>query len=269
MIRVRVLLALAAVLSTFAGCVLSSDDDCCPRDDGRPPAPPAGLTSTTGDGAVFLSWIANREPDFDFYRVYVGPEPRGPYELVASVSEARYTHRRLSNGITLYYGVSAVDVFGRESDLNDEVVFDTPRPEGFGLVLREADGDGAYRSGFDFSSETRTHWESPATDVFYDVFEGTPYLAVPDEATDIQDAGYIGFDDLTWAPDAGWSEVGFVEAIAGHVYVIWTRDDHFAKVRVVEVDPEWIEIDWAYQIDKGNPELLRARSSAPRARPGS
>ena len=118
---------------------------------------------------------------------------------------------------------------GNESDLNDEIIYDTPRPEGFGLVLREADGNDPDRSAFDFSHQARTHWDDPDADVFYDWANGVPYLAVPDFATDIQDAGFAGFDDVTWAPSSGWSPSGFVEAIPGHVYIIWTRDDHYAK----------------------------------------
>jgi hypothetical protein len=261
--------AIGAVLVLACGCIVDSDDDdCCPRDDGRAPHSPVGVTSTTADHAVYLDWYPNQETDLDGYRVYVSPEPHGPYEILAFTRDPSYVHQRLRNGITYYYAVSAIDIYGWESDLNDEIVFDTPRPEGFGLILYEADGDDADRSGYDFSRYRRLHWEASGTDLFYDRFEGAGYLAVPDFATDIQDAGFADFDDVTWAPDGGWTETGYVEAIPGHVYVVWTRDNHFAKVRVVATHPDWIKLDWAYQVDKGNPELIRPGAGAARPRPG-
>jgi hypothetical protein len=43
--------------------------------------------------------------------------------------------------------------------------------------------------------------------------------------------------------------------VEGHVYVVWTWDDHYAKVRVVSISPNSVVLDWAYQVDRGNPEL--------------
>jgi hypothetical protein len=255
------LMALAPLV--LGGCV--TDDDCC--NDDRAPLPPVGVTSITGDRAVLLRWIENQEPDLEGYRIYVSLNARGPYERVGFSRDNEYLHDDLSNGTTYYYGVSALDEYGNESDLNDTIIFDTPRPEGFDLRLYEADGDDADLSGYDFSRERREPWDDLATDVYYDWVGDTPFLAVPDYATDIQDAGYVGFDDVTWAPDGGWSPSGIVEAIPGHLYVIWTRDDHFAKVRVVAVDEDTIELDWAYQSDRGNPELRKAGAGVSRPRP--
>ncbi|NNF05795.1 MAG: hypothetical protein HKN21_03455, partial [Candidatus Eisenbacteria bacterium] len=36
---------------------------------------------------------------------------------------------------------------------------------------------------------------------------------------------------------------------------VWTRDNHFAKVRITDMSSNRIEFDWAYQVDNGNPEL--------------
>lgn len=261
----RFLARSAAVLPfvLLAGCV-TDDDHCC--DDGYAPHPPVGVTSITGDRAVLLRWIENQEADLEGYRVYVSRDARGPYDRVGFTRDADFVHEGLSNGVTYYYGVSAVDEWGNESDLNDTIIYDTPRPEGFDLRLFEADGVDADLSGYDFSRERRESWDDDATDVYFDWVGDTPFLAVPDYATDIQDAGYVGFDDVTWAPDGGWSPSGIVEAIPGHLYVIWTRDDHYAKVRVVAVDDDSIELDWAYQSDRGNPELRKAGHGARRPR---
>ncbi len=264
----RQILALAGGILLTAGC-LEDRDPCCPVYDTVPPLPPVGVTSVTGDHSVSLCWYPNQEPDLDGYRVYLSREPYGPYAMLGFTSRNEYEHRAPENGVTYYYGVTAIDVHGNESDLNDEVIYDTPRPEGRGLTLFEADGQFAGCSGYDFSRYRRMHWDAPEADLFYDVAGDVPYLVVPDYATDIQDAGYLHFDDITWAPEGGWSETGFLEAIPGHVYVVWTRDNHYAKVRVVEVDPRWVVLDWAYQEDRGNPELLRSSETGRRTRPGA
>jgi len=262
------MLSLGAALAS--GCITHShdhddDDDCC-GDDGLAPLPPVGVTSTTGDRRVDLDWIENQEEDLDGYRIYYAREPHGSYDYLGSSGVAHFTHAGLSNGETYYYGVTSVDIHGNESDLNDEIVYDTPRPAGFGLVLGEADGPDAAISAFDFSAERRVHWDSESADVYFDWIGEVPYLAVPDLATDIQDAGFARFDAVGWAPESGWSPSGIVEAIEGHVYVVWTRDDHYAKIRVASVDAGEVELDWAYQSDRGNPELRKAGGNERRPR---
>src|SRR5262249_13977282 len=53
----------------LAGC---HDDSVSPRDV-NPPAAPRGVVSVTGDGTVYLSWLANTESDLAGYRVYEAP----------------------------------------------------------------------------------------------------------------------------------------------------------------------------------------------------
>lgn len=83
-----------------------------------------------------------------------------------------------------------------------------------------------------------------------------------DDYTDIQDAGYLALDDVDWAPEEGWAPDGEVPLTEGHCYIVWTWDNHFAKFRVASVAPDRVMIDWAYQVDEGNPELLRPGSAA-------
>jgi hypothetical protein len=92
-------------------------------------------------------------------------------------------------------------------------------------------------------------------------------MFVPDFQTDIQDAGYAStLDAVDFAPTTGWSPTGTVELIVGHCYIVWTRDDHYAKFRVTDLKPSStgspgrVTFDWAYQVDRGNREL-RARKA--------
>ena len=65
-------------------------------------------------------------------------------------------------------------------------------------------------------------------------------------------------DELDWAPEGGWSleTADVVTLYEGHGYLVWTWENHFAKFRVVEIGDDYVVIDWAYQIDEGNPELI-------------
>jgi hypothetical protein len=204
---------------------------------------------------VNLYWVRNTEPDFREYLVWRGPAFDGPYTKLGTVGSPAFVDRTPANGQTYYYAVSAVDQAGNESDLSKEEVFDTPRPAGFGLVLVSAAADPSGPSAYDFSTGTKRLSTDPNADVYYTVSGGTRLLVTRDSNTQIQDAGYHAIDDLDFAPAQGWSPTREVEAVVGHAYYVWTRDDHYAKVRIGAIDAGQVTVDWAYQIDTGNPEL--------------
>lgn len=257
----RAVLALILVAGLgFAGC--DDDDDLGPVDR-EPPAAPRGFTSITGDEEVVLVWYPNAEWDLDGYAVYRNNEATGNYRRIAYVGRDRteYVDRDVTNGQTYYYAVSAYDTEGNESDLSPELVFDTPRPQGYGVRMtsyaRNRD-----RCAYDFSDYLVTDYDDPEADVAYtwDAETGAWMLGlnVPggDIYTAIQDAGLTeSLSEITWAPADGWSPRAMSELIEGHTYIVWTRDDHYAKFRVVRLTPDEVTIDWAYQIDRGNQEL--------------
>ncbi len=151
--------AVAALTLPFvAGC----EDDPVVVD--APPFPPDGVIHITGDGVVRIYWNPNQESDLAGYGVYRGNvDPNGPYNLLADVSPTNkfYDDMDVVNGETWFYAVPAVDEAGHESELSLELVFDTPRPEGFDLVLVEL-GQDPSRAGYDFSSlssnSQAAHW---------------------------------------------------------------------------------------------------------------
>lgn len=235
-----------------------------------PPSAPRGLFSVTGDREVTLVWLANTEADVVGYRIYEGPCGGADCEYTriaaipapAGADYVEYAVTGLTNGETRFFAVAAVNRAGVESDLSYDDVFDTPRPAGTDLVLRNFLVYGT-NVGYDFSAFARTNSADPPTDVFFGFYEDTTgfihqQIFVPDYSTDIQDAGYVSsLDAVDFAPDSesGWSPSGTVEAIVGHAYVVWTRDDHFAKFRITAVGSTEVVLDWAYQLDPGNREL--------------
>jgi hypothetical protein len=272
-------LAIAALVGfALAGC----DDDIVYVEDG-PPAVPSGVTTVTGDGWVEILWYPVREDDLAGYGVYRSSSLNGAYDRIATmhgVMNTSYIDRNVVNGVTYYYAVDAFDRAGHESELSYEDAFDTPRPAGAALLLSAYQNDPA-RSGLDFSDWAIPSlvgwWSAADTDVYIQRVSGVLYAKgtlIGGYWNDIQDLGWTeSMDDVSWAPPDGWSVApNGVELIKGHTYVVWTHDSYYAKFRVVEVlstsgTPSAIVIDWAYQIDRDNPELralrVRRESSAP------
>ena len=261
---------LLAAVGVLSGC----RNDTTGLRDLNPPAAPRGLYSVTGDHAVDLSWLENTERDVAGYRIYMATCESGPacpyervgYILVDDPRGTTFTVTGLMNGVTRYYAVAAYDFAGNESDLTYETIFDTPRPEGFGAQLHSYVTTPS-GGGWEFFPPQVRAWNDPATDVYYGHSGTTLLMFGRDDATsqtDIQDAGYAStLDAVDFAPNGGWSPTGSAELIQGHCYVVWTRDDHYAKFRVTRLIPQSsgppvVEFDWAFQVDTGNPEL-RAR----------
>lgn len=253
-------LGILAAGLTFVGC-----DDKTPFD----PVPPApqGVFSVTGDRSVEIVWNGVYDRDVKYYAVSRSLQATSGYAEIGRVTAQsnpnldliiyNYFDNTVANGTTYYYAVSTVDHAGQESPLSAEEVFDTPRPEGM-TALYSYYVDSAF-AGFDLAAvPARVPWHSVAADVWIDDAAGVFYLNAADVNTDLQDMGFTkNFDEVGYSPDSGWSGVGYVEMIKGHTYVVWTSDNHYAKMRVESMNPVsgQVVFQWAYQTDTGNPEL--------------
>ena len=90
--------------------------------DLTPPAAPASLVATTGDGQVTLDWADNSEGDLASYNVKRATATGGPYTTIATgVGVSAHTDTGVTNGTTYHYVVSAVDDSGNESANSTEV----------------------------------------------------------------------------------------------------------------------------------------------------
>ncbi len=222
-----------------------------------PPFVVEGVRSITGDNEVTILWRANQEFDIAYYAIYRNSvAPTGTFHLIGTSTGTSYVDHDVVNGNTYYYAVSAVDDAGQESpELSYENAFDTPRPEGFNETMTNALTNDP-SSGWDFSAYRNRASLDPGTDVYYEYQNGHYLIFVPVD-TKVQDAGFVTLRDVDYAPPAGWSADGVVEAIVGHSYVFYTRDGHYAKLEVKTRGTGGITFDWAYQIDPDNPELAR------------
>ncbi len=251
---------LAIVLGVLAAVALTG---CEPEtivfvSDG-PPSRPSGIRSITADEAVYLYWDPNGETNITHYRVYRGFSATGYFDFIGETRDEAFVDYAVINGETYYYAVSAVNAGGWESTLSIENVHDTPRPEGYDVTLYDLAVHSEV-SGFDLDGQRRVAFDDPTADVFIDrdTALGVLYINAANLNTDLQDMGYTDtFDDITWSPQDGWSPVGWAQVIEGHTYVVWTDQDHYAKLRAVAVASTWARFDWAFQVDPGNPELVK------------
>jgi hypothetical protein len=278
--RASILLVVCAVAPIAAGC-----DDDVSGVDREPPPIPAGVTSVTGDESVEIRWSPLVGADVAGYSIYASADPNRfvDADRIADVfgeDADHFVHDGIENGVTLYYAVSAFDFSGNESALSSEIVFDTPRPAGSGLVLFAA-ADRPSRSAVDWSALAAAaggvvSHDSPEADYVLEArgsllfLRGTTVVADESEyRNDVQDFGYTEtLDEISWAPSIGWSEnPEGVELIVGHAYVVWTWNDYYAKFRVVSRTATSVTLEWAYQAtddEEHRFELAPERRPAPK-----
>lgn len=256
--------ALAAVAALTMPLVAGCEDDPVVAAD-YPPFPPDGVFSVTGDQLVTIYWNDNQEPDLEGYRIYRGNVAEaGPYDPIAEVSASQtfYDDTDVNNGEFWYYAVTAFDRNGHESELSGELVFDTPRPEGFNLVLVELGQDQSH-AGYDFSSLSNLPQDATAgtTDIYFQSQTGGNYVVCAKPGVDIQDYGLIDLMAVDYAPlTEGWAPSKKAEAIDGHCYIVRILNNqgqyNYAKFFVDGAPSTTLTLDWAYQTVVDNGELL-------------
>lgn len=231
--------------------------------DDTPPDAPRNIRTVTGDQRVDIFWDQSRDRDVAGYNVYYSYSYDGKYELLGSTESTYFIDEGGKNGDTYYYAVTAYDYDGNESELSNDVVYDTPRPEGFNQAVFDYNRS-PNNSGYDFSQYLVLPYDDKAADFFFEKYNGVNYINVWEDS-DLQDMGATkDIWDISYAPQTGWvamnqgENIKYVEAIPGHTYVIWTWDNHYAKVRVKNISGDRLVFDWAYQLVEGNRELKRS-----------
>ena len=248
--KIALLTSLLTMMLIITSCNINDTD----YNDYTPPAPPTGIKVLNGDNRVDIYWNKKRESDVAGYNVYYNYTYEGRYTLIGSTSGTHFTDLYAENGVKYYYAVAAYDYNGNESELSYDVIYSTPRPEGFNQSIFD------YRrfpnkAGFTFNDYSVVPYDDNATDFFFEIYQGTPYLVVYDD-TDIQDMGLTNdIYDIPYAPVSGWNPDKEEIAKIGHTYVIWTWNNHFAKIRVKNITNDRVVFDWAFQKVPGEYQL--------------
>ena len=108
---------------------------------------PTNLTAVASDSKVTLSW--NIVDGVIGYNVKRSTTAGGPYTTIASnVTDTSYVDASVTNGTTYYYVVTAVNIYGESSNLNEA----TATPEGI-VLLRITMNDSSEREYQVTSSE--------------------------------------------------------------------------------------------------------------------
>lgn len=245
---------------------------------------PATLTSTSLDGAIALAWADNAHDAaparFAAYRIYssaynldtdvCAPE----WYLEGTTVAPEFVAGALPNGQPRCFAVSSESVEGWES-LWSPIRADTPRPDARNVIVYASQVNLA-QSGFRFwkdlngnslvdGNELGLIGSGSATDVDFvveqDGLGGLRFRPVR-VGTGVEAYGTGPVNDLTdidWAPDQVYSTAP-ISALVGWGYVFeMSGGDAFARygaVRVTYVGQNYLILDWAYQTDPGNPELV-------------
>ncbi len=246
---------------------------------------PAWLNSTSLNGAIALDWADNAfqaEPQgFKIYRVYSTPYDLdqgtcgATWVLEGTTVSPEFVAGALPNGVPRCFGVSAESIEGFES-LWSPIRDDTPRPDARNVLIyaRQTQDAG---SGFRFWRDLNNDQQSQpgelglissgsASDIDFSVerdVSGALFLTPVRTGTAVQAYGSIPVEDLTgvdFAPLTGYSTLP-IQAVPGWGYVFEMDEGdgfyRYGAVRVTHVGQDYLILDWAYQTDPGNPELVR------------
>ncbi|MBA3257887.1 MAG: hypothetical protein H0T68_00280 [Gemmatimonadales bacterium] len=273
------------VLAVLAGC---SDDDNGTGPDGDAPDTPAGLSSTSLDGAVALTWSDNSyqsDPtNFQNYRVYstsydldVPPDADAcgsDLVLEGTTVAPEFIVGAMTNGVPRCFEVTAVSVDGLESGRSLPQA-DTPRPDARNVALFTLQADPT-ESGFRFWDDLDGDGQaddgelgrvgdggSSTLDFFVDRdVAGEVFLNPVRPGTGVEYYDEVPVEDLTsidFAEERTYRTTG-IEAEPGFGYVFETDGgdgfQRYGAVRVTHVGETFILLDWAFQTDPGNPELI-------------
>jgi hypothetical protein len=268
-------------LVLLAAC---SDDD-PGTGPGVEPDTPASLASTSLDGAVALVWDDNAyqsDPDiFQNYRVYStlydldNDECDNDWLLEGTTVAPEFLVGALANGVPRCFHVTAVSVDGLESG-RSPIRNDTPRPDSRNVVVFAVQTQ-VSGSGFRFwddingddlveSAELGLVRDGTSTDIdFFVDRDGNGDLFLQPQRAGTGVEYYDDNDpveDLTsidFAEDREYRTSGIL-AIPGYGYVFeMDGGDGFVRygaLRVTHVGTTFLIMDWAFQTDPGNPELI-------------
>jgi fibronectin type 3 domain-containing protein len=111
-VRKNLMLLLMGLLSTqLTACVGSASAAPAPA---GVPAPPTGLTATSGNAQVNLTWTGST--DASSYHVKRAATSAGPFVLIGVPTTTSFLDSGLTNGATYFYAVSAVNSVGKSGN---------------------------------------------------------------------------------------------------------------------------------------------------------
>lgn len=246
---------------------------------------PSSLSSVSLNQSIALTWSDNAYSSnpsrFSIYRVYSAAYDLdanlcgNTWALEGTTIAPEFVASAMTNGVPRCFAVSAVSVEGYES-LWSPLRNDTPRPDAHNVIVyaRQAqDASSGFRFWRDIDNDGAvdanelglvTAGSSPTADFTVERDGSNHLFLTPLRAnTGIALYGNAPVADLTsidFAPDITYGTSG-IEALPGWGYVVESDGgDGFARygaIRVSHVGQNFLILDWSFQTDPGNPELVR------------
>lgn len=249
---------------------------------------PSSLTSTSLDRAVALTWSDNpfvADPgNFSNYRVYSTsydidanpPRCGASWQLEGTTVSPEFLVGALSNGVPRCFSVTTQSVDGEESN-RSPLRNDTPRPDSRNVLVYTFQSR-SDSSGFRFwddngdlvvqASELGVVRSGAAPDVDFFVnrdASGDVFLNPQRVGTGVEFYSDTAVEDLTSIDFAAAQTYAAspIQAIPGFGYVFEMQEadgfPRYGALRVSHVGQTFILMDWAFQTDPGNPELMVSR----------
>ncbi len=172
-------------------------------DDTTAPAAPGSLAfdaNLSGDGQIYISWLAPADKDVEAYNIYRDPGS-GSYTLLISTVETYYLDTDLDYSIEYGYKVTALDDSGNESPFSTEVrlmpinLLSPATPSG--LTIK------AHNIPDDFEVNVELTWNANTENDFsyYKIFRSaTSPLFLPDAASYLDSVTGIFYIDEDVTP---------------------------------------------------------------------
>lgn len=114
-----ILIYFSMISSIYIGCERPTDAN--QKDDGIPPAVPTGVQiSYASDGEILIEWIPNSEIDLRGYNVYRKTN-KTDYAFLTFTANSYWFDDSLNYDEKYFYSISAVDIWGEESQRSTEV----------------------------------------------------------------------------------------------------------------------------------------------------
>jgi fibronectin type 3 domain-containing protein len=149
------------VTSSNGTCSSGNSNEASASPACTPPAAPAGLTPTAGNGSVTLNWTASTSAIS--YSIYRNTDGSTTYTLVNSTTQTTFTDTNVVNGTKYYYVVTASN--GSCSSANSTQVSVTPN-----CIPPSAPTNVTATAG---NNQVTLSWTAPAGAISYKVYRGT------------------------------------------------------------------------------------------------
>ena len=248
---------------------------------------PTTLTSTTLNAAIALTWSDNaflgNPSRFKIYRVYSTSYDLDQnlcgdtWFLEGTTVSPEFIVSALTNGVSaLLWGFGREHRGVRESMVTDPFGYSAARRPECGDLRSSGSGCGQW---FPVLAGLERQWDGPGRGVGIDprwVFHTQrlfgragrrwcPLSHAGASGTGVLQYGTAPVADLTSidvAPVGPYS-TGGIEALPGWGYVFETDGgdgfNRYGAVRITHVGQDFLILDWSFQTDFGNPELIRVR----------